>query len=128
MNVMSVITYISYLLNFMQGFLLYRIISHFARQREGKIWSAVVYLSVTILSNIIIFPNDLFNVTMDLIWFILLMLTAFRGSVWQRLAAVAVLYPLVISQNFLVLDMGKGWAGRKRWILPVPLPIPYCIC
>ena len=115
MNVMSVITYISYLLNFMQGFLLYRIISYFARQREGKIWSAVVYLSVTILSNIIIFPNDLFNVTMDLIWFILLMLTAFRGSVWQRLAAVAVLYPLVISQNFLVLDMlvhfgkGLGW-------------------
>lgn len=105
MNPMSVLTYISYLPNFIQGFLVYRILSHFARQREGKLWNAVVYLSVTILANIIIFPNDLFNVTLDLIWFILLMLAAFRGSVWQRLAAVAVLYPLVISQNFLVLDM-----------------------
>lgn len=99
---------LSYLYNIpllIQGFLFYRILCHFAGKRPGKFWSALVYISCTVLTSMIIFPNDLFNVTVDLIWFTLLMMLAFQGSVWQRLAAVFVLYPLIISQNFLVMDM-----------------------
>lgn len=105
MDLTTIISYIGNLSYFAEGFLLYRILSHFAKKREGKVWSAIVYLSCTIISSMVIFPNDLFNVTTDLIWFTLLMILTFRGSIWQRLAAVAVLYPLIISQNFLVMDL-----------------------
>lgn len=105
MDLTTIIAYIGNLSYFAEGFFLYRILSHFAKKREGKIWSVIVYLSCTIISTLVIFPNDLFNVTTDLIWFTVLMLLAFQGSIWQRLAAVAVLYPLTVSQNFLVMDM-----------------------
>ncbi len=106
---MDFITIIAYLindiLNFTQGFLFYQILCHFASKRNGRLWSVVVFFSCATLSCMIIFPNDLFNVTLDLIWFFALMLLAFQGSIWQKLAAVAVLYPLIISQNFLVMDL-----------------------
>lgn len=105
MDLTSITNYIANLSYFAEGFFLYRILSHFAKKREGKVWSVITFISCTIISSMIIFPNDLFNVTIDLIWFAILMFLAFRGSIWQRLAAVAVLYPLIISQNFLIMDM-----------------------
>lgn len=92
-------------LYFLQGFIFYRIFCYVIRRKEGKLWGTAVFLSCTVLSSMIIFPNDLFNVTMDLIWFTAMMLLAFHGSLWQKLAAVAVFYPLIISQNFFVLDL-----------------------
>ena len=120
MNLLSVFRYLSTLMDFLQGFLVYRILDHFAPRRRGKFWSLAVYLSCEVLANMIIFPNDLFNVTLDLIWFTALMLLAFQGNIWQKLAAVAVLYPLIISLNFLTMDMlGKlgtflGWSDTME--------------
>ena len=121
MDVRFIATCFGTLLNFVQGFWVYRILSYFAAKRNGKIWDIAVCLSCIFLSNIIIFPNDLFNVTLDLVWFIVLMLAAFRGSIWQRLAAVAVLYPLIISQNFFVLDMLGTTGERLGWSLAVDM-------
>lgn len=105
MNLMTIISYLGLLLNLVEGFLLYQILGHFARKRDGKFWSVAVYISCSNIANMIIFPNDLFNVTADLVWFLAMMLIAFLGSIWQKLAAVAVLYPLIISQNFLVMEL-----------------------
>lgn len=92
-------------LYFLEGFFFYRVLCCIVRRREGRFWAAAVFLSCAALSSMIIFPNDLFNVTLDLIWFTAMMLLAFRGSLWQRLAAVVIFYPLIISQNFLVMDL-----------------------
>lgn len=109
------VNWICSLLYFVQGFLFYRILCSITKKRPGKIWSLIIYGSCVVLANMIIFPNDLFNVTLDLVWFLVLMLIAFQGSVWQKLAAVAVLYPLIISQNFLVMDMlGQLWAALGK--------------
>ncbi len=115
MDVLSVFSYITIIPYLAEGFLFYRILCHFARIRAGKIWNAVVFFSGVNICNMIIFPNDLFNVTAVLVWFLALMLTAFHGSVWQKLSAVAVLYPLVISQNFLVMDMLGHWGDSLGW-------------
>ncbi len=106
MDVVSkVIYYICSLLYIVQGILFYRILCCMAERRKGIFWGVVIYFSAVILSGMIIFPNDLFNVTLDLIWFSVLMLGAFHGSIWQKLAAASVLYPIIVSQNFLILDM-----------------------
>lgn len=52
-----------------------------------------------------IFTNDMFNVTLDLLWFTALMLVAFKGRVVPKLASVAIFYPLIISLNFLIQDL-----------------------
>lgn len=115
MEFIDIIMYISNLLYFVQGLLIFRILSYFAKKRDGKIWNVVIYLSCAMLSSMIIYPNDLTNVIIDLIWFTALMLTAFYGSVWQRLAAVAVLYPLILSQNFFVMDFFGAFGNWLGW-------------
>lgn len=115
MEFIDIIMYISNLLYFVQGLLIFRILSYFAKKRDGKIWNVVIYLSCAVLSSMIIFPNDLTNVIIDLIWFTALMLAAFYGSVWQRLAAVAVLYPLILSQNFFVMDFFGVFGNWLGW-------------
>lgn len=109
MDIISVLSnavfFISSFIYFIQGFFFYRLLCSIVQKRDGLIWTIISVFSCSVLSSMIIFPNDLFNVTLDLIWFILMMLLAFEGSIWQKLAAVAILYPLVISQNFLIMDM-----------------------
>lgn len=121
MDVISAITYISNIFNFIYGFLIYRILSHFAKRRTGRFWQVLVYISCTVCSGMVIFPNDFFNITLDLIWLIFLMLIAFQGSIWQRLAAVAVLYPLIISQNFFVMDMMGTLGSWFGWPLAMDI-------
>lgn len=121
MDLISVFIYLGNILNFIQGFLFYRILCHFAQKRDGKLWSAVIFISCAVISSMIIFPNDFFNIILDLIWFVALMLFAFYGSVWQKLAAVAILYPLVVSQNFFVMDMLGVFGGSLGWSAAVDL-------
>lgn len=121
MEFIDIIMYISNLLYFVQGLLIFRILSYFAKKRDGKIWNVVIYLSCAILSSMIIYSNDLTNVIIDLIWFTALMLTAFYGSVWQRLAAVAVLYPLILSQNFFVMDFFGVFGNWLGWSLALDI-------
>lgn len=119
MDFLTVLSYLTTIPNLAEGYLFFRILCHFARIRAGIIWNAVVFFSAAAICNMVIFPNDLFNVTIVLVWFLAMMLIAFHGSVWQKLAAVAVLYPLVISQNFLVMDMLGYWGTSLGWPVAV---------
>lgn len=107
------------ILAFVQGFFIYRILSLFADKRDGRIWDAVIYFSCTVCASMVIFPNDFFNITTDLIWLAIMMLLAFKGSIWQRFAAVAVLYPLMVSQNFFVLDILGVTGTRIGWSMAI---------
>lgn len=121
MDLISVITYLGNILNFMQGFLFYRILCHFAQKRNGRLWSFMIWISCAVITSMIIYPNDHFNILLDLIWFLILMLLAFQGSIWQKLAAVAVLYPLCVSQNFFVTDMLGALGNSLGWPLSVDI-------
>lgn len=115
MNLSFIVNSFDKILALVQGFLIYRILFLFANKRTGKFWDIVIYFSCTTCACMIIFPNDFFNITLDLIWFTIMMLLAFKGSVWQKLAAVAVLYPLMVSQNFFVLDILGMTGTRIGW-------------
>ncbi|NLD19412.1 MAG: GHKL domain-containing protein [Clostridiales bacterium] len=92
-------------LGLVTGFFLYRCLCFFASRKESRLWLIPVLFSCAILSCMVIFSNDFFNVTLAFVWFIAMMLAAFRGKIIPRLAAVAVLYPLIISLNFLLRDI-----------------------
>ena len=54
------------ILYFAQGYLFFRILCCMAERRNGKLWSIAVYLSCTAISSMIIFPNDLFNIMLEI--------------------------------------------------------------
>lgn len=114
----TAVTWLAGILYFAQGYLFYRILCCMAKRRSGKLWGAAVFVSCTVISTMVIFPNDLFNVMLDLVWFLAMMLLAFHGSVWQKLAVVSVLYPLAVSQNFLIMDiLGNLWMRTGSTLL-----------
>lgn len=115
--------------SFLIGLLFYRLLCCMIQKKEGKVWSVAVFFLCTLISNIIIFAGDLFNVTLVLLGFTAMMLVCFRGRVFARLAAVAILYPLIISQNFLVMEIlgnlyfASGKDPRVNFIISLADPL-----
>ncbi len=96
----------------------YRILCSITVKREGRFFTVLSFVSSFFLCNMTIFANDMFNVTLDIIWFVLMMLLCFRGKVIAKLSTVAVLFPLIIAQNFLVAEIfGTLWvrSGGGFW-------------
>lgn len=122
MNIQTVIStivdIISFILWFTTGYFFYRALCYMAQKRKGWPWSVVVFLSCVILTGMIIFANDVFNVTLDLLWFLAMMLICFRGKIILKLTITALLYPIIIALNFLVMEVlgylniwnGEGFA------------------
>lgn len=100
------------------GYFFYRVICCLANRRKGWFYTAICCVSCPFIVSMVIFPNDMFNVTFDFFWIIAMMLVCFKGSVLQKLSVATVLYPLIIAQNFLIEDIGLYiyiMAGRSFW-------------
>lgn len=87
------------------GYLFYRVLLLMLPVKEKLYVRILVYISCVVLARMVIYPNDVFNITLDLLWFSVMVLIAFEGSLPRKFAAVAVLYPLIIALNFLVMDI-----------------------
>lgn len=101
------------------GYLFCQVLCCVMQRRGGRLTALAGYVSCVFLAGMIIYPNDIFNVTLDLLWFAAMVFLVFRGSFWQKFAVVAMLYPLVISLNFLIMDIMVQvyiFSGEKAWV------------
>lgn len=112
------------------GYSFYRMACCLAVRRKGWVYTAVCCVSCPFLVSMVIYPNDMFNVTFDFIWIVAVMLLCFKGSILQKLSVAAVLYPLIIAQNFLIEDIGLYiyiGAGRSFWAEQILRIVQSCI-
>lgn len=87
-------------------------------RREGRLWSVLIFGSGIFVSSMVIRANDIFNITLDLIWLTALMLVCFKGKIIAKLSASAIIYPLIIAQNFLVSEFSRClWLLSGRTVL-----------
>lgn len=103
--ILNIVMLISKVFGFIYGYFFYKILCGIGMKKEGKVWTVLIYFSCVILSSMVIFANDMFNIILDLIWFILMMLLGFRGKFIAKISMVAIFYPLIIAQNFLVMEI-----------------------
>lgn len=96
-----------------------RILCCILPKRDGYFFHTVIFISGVFIPSMVIDPNDMFNVTLDLIWLLLLLLCCFKGSVFSKLAVTAVIYPLIIALNLLISEFALIiWlAGGKNILL-----------
>lgn len=87
------------------GLFFCRVLCLLAIRKEGRFFHVLVYLSSVFLSGMTIFPNDRFNVTLALIWLLLLLLLCFKGDLVARLSVVMILFPMIIAENFLAVEL-----------------------
>ena len=65
-------------------------------QKEGRFYDILIFISGIFIPGMVIDPEDMFNVTLDLVWLLLLTLFCFKGSVVSKFSVTAVIYPLII--------------------------------
>ncbi len=81
-------------------------------RKDGKFWTAVIGVSCYFLFGMTIFTNDMFNVTLDLLWFTALMLVAFKGRALPKLCVGGYL----LSAGHLIKFSHPGSVGCSIFI------------
>lgn len=110
--ILEIVQVVCWGMGIISGYFFYRVLNGMIVKRDGKVFNFLVFFSCLIINSMTIFPNDMFNVTLDLIWFIFLVLICFKGKLAAKFSTVAVLYPLIIANNFLVMDV-LGFVYRQ---------------
>lgn len=84
-------------------------------KKQGRHFNILIFISSIFIPGMVIDPKDMFNVTLALIWLLLLMLFCFQGSVISKFSVTAVIYPLIIALNFLSSDVSLSiWLASGK--------------
>ncbi|MDO4542389.1 MAG: sensor histidine kinase [Bacillota bacterium] len=74
--------------------------------KKSLILRICIVVALTMVGSIIIYNEDPVNVTYAMTGFFLVMILGFKGSLWPRISAVLVLYPIITAYNFIYPDIG----------------------
>ncbi|SHJ83502.1 GHKL domain-containing protein [Clostridium cavendishii DSM 21758] len=84
------------------GINIYKITDCFVDIKENKIIRVIAFLAFPIVAMVVIYVGDVENVIYALIGYIAVMLICYKGSIIKRISVVMVLYPIIVSFNFIV--------------------------
>lgn len=98
-NILLLIFYILTAISF------YKLIGTIIQVKENKILKGIAFVSMIIISPIVIYSHDLVNVTCTMLGFFTVMLLCYKGAIMERVGIVMVLYPIVVSVNFILNDL-----------------------
>lgn len=101
----SLTGFLCFLMYFIYGYLFYRVLCIILPVKAAWFFRLPAYISCAFLSSMVIYPNDMVNITLAFFWFVALVLIAYRGGLARKLGAVAILFPLIIALNFLIMDI-----------------------
>lgn len=94
------------LIYYVQGYLFSRLIGCFLEERK-PIWIKVVtWILGTYVCGMVIFPNDVVNVTGLLPLFLMMLMIGYRGKMLVKCSIVLLFFPIIIGLNFLGGEMG----------------------
>lgn len=106
MDVMDVIDFIApQLLTVFCTYYFVKLVFCFLAVKENIIAKVVTIIGLFFVIAIIIYPEDMVNILVLLLLFLLLMIACFKGTLLQKISAVFILYPLVIAINFITEDI-----------------------
>ncbi len=89
------------------SFVFFRLLGTFLPFRRSRVVTAAGFLACGILSDCIIYSNDLDNLLGTLLFFGVYVVIFHRGKLMEKLSVLLVFYPALISVNYLTMDIGK---------------------
>ncbi|MDE6035205.1 MAG: ATP-binding protein [Ruminococcus sp.] len=102
----QVLDIIAFLLNWINSFFLFMVIGRFLDIKEKIPVKIMAYAFCIPISNIVIFANDITNIIGVLIGFIIFTFIFYRDIWICKLSTVIILYPMIVSINYLAQDTG----------------------
>lgn len=85
--------------------LFYRTISNFLEQRSNRVYRWIGGVFGFCVSNMVIFPRDVFNITISIFLLFAMLISAFKGKLLVYVSVVLLFFPIVISLNFLTMEI-----------------------
>ena len=103
MSIQTITYYIIlYFLCSISTYFFYQMTCVFVPVRPYKWIKPLVCIALIFIPNVIIFNNDIVNITWAFGGFIIILLLGFEGTLLQKISAAFILYPFVASFNYLV--------------------------
>ena len=101
--------------NFIQGYFFFKTLACILRPKGFKILRVPAWFLCTLVSCVVILPQDPVNILLVLLLFFLATFF-FSGSWYMKVSAVMILFPIVTAVNFLLNNMGTKifftfWGG-----------------
>lgn len=97
---------VSFLLGWTNTYFLFKVLCCFLNIRKKLIIKIIAFLFCSQIANIVIFANDITNILGVLIGFLILTFVFYSNSHIRKLSAVIIIYPMIISVNYLAQDIG----------------------
>lgn len=103
----TVFSIFSNVLQFIVGYIFYKIISCCLDRRKPDVLFFVIWTGLSVVSTITILAGDPVNITIVAVLFILINFLLFKGKPLIKLAMAIILFPIATGLNFLHNDMGS---------------------
>lgn len=105
---MQLLDLLGFGIGWVQTWFFYRTISRFLEPRKHIFFRAAGFLIAIPVCVIVIYPNDVFNITGCLPLFFVMLLIGFEQKLLVKGSIALLFFPILISLNFLTAELG-GW-------------------
>lgn len=112
-----------------QGYFFFRLISFFLELRKPLICKLICWMLATFVCSMVIFPQDTFNITVNIPLFFLMLITGYRGRGPVKVSILLLFFPIIIGLNYLGSEIsgfilfnytsGADWINSVLSILSV---------
>ena len=108
----TIFTVVSNILQFIVGYIFYKIISCCLERKKPKIFFFIIWGGLSIVSTFAILAGDPVNITIVAILFLLINFLLFKGKPLIKLAMAVILFPIATGLNFLHNAIGSFFFFR----------------
>jgi hypothetical protein len=105
--VIFVLHVMSFVFELLYQFLFYWILHTFIPLRKNCFMRILAFLVSHFFTSVVVYRNDLDNILLSLTAMILYLIIFHQSSIIEKMTAVFIFYPIMISMNFLTMDIAS---------------------
>lgn len=115
----------------LQGYFCYKAFGALLEPRKPIFCKIIAYIIVSVVCCMVIFPNDVFNITVNIPILVLFLAVGYKGRLIVKLSLGLLVFPIIIGMNFLVNDIGnflyETFTDRREIVNTVMANTSICI-
>ncbi len=100
--------FISFLVTLGYQFLFYWMLHTFIPLKKNRQMRVAAFFLSLCLSDVVVYQNDLYNILLPFLALVVYLLVFHQGRIIEKITAVFIFYPIMISINFLMMDIASN--------------------
>ena len=98
---------LSFVLTIAYSFVFFVLVKTFLPLRKNIFLKIVAFIVFSVISDSVIYSNDLANLLGSMTFFFIYLLIFYQGKFLEKVSVLLVFYPALIAVNYLMLDIGS---------------------